>query len=276
RIRTKNFDGTPRPNVKVSVESTAASTENIRLIAGKKAQFAIAMPDGVYFGYHGGREFKDKKYPNLRAVLGGHSSPMHFLVKSNSGIKSFADLKGKRVALSAPGSTAMFMAESTLEAYGLTKQDYKQLLMSYKEQIDALRDGAIDMACIFAGAPVSSVMDLCTTHEITFFDVGPEEMKKILKVHPYCKEYVIKAGTYRGQNREIKTFATLSILITYAELEEALVYAVSKAILEHTAELKEVHPQAGEYNVTNTGMGMPIPLHPGAARYLQEKGILKE
>ncbi len=144
------------PNVKVSVESTAASTENIRLIAGKKVQLAIVMPDGAYFGYHGGREFKDTKYPNLRSVMAGHTSPMHFMVRSNSGIKSLADLRGKRVALSAPGSTAVFMAESALEAYGLTRKDYKPMLLSYAEQADALRDGTIDMACIFAGAPASA------------------------------------------------------------------------------------------------------------------------
>ena len=71
------------PNVKVSVESTAASTENVRLVAGKKVHFAIVMPDGAYFGYHGGREFKNVKYPNLRSVMAGHTSPMHFMVRSN-------------------------------------------------------------------------------------------------------------------------------------------------------------------------------------------------
>lgn len=264
------------PGLKVSVESTAATTENVRLIAGKKVQFAIAMPDGAYFGYHGGREFKETKYPNLRAVMAGHSSPMHFMVRSNSGIRSLRDLKGRRVALSAPGSTAVFMAESTLEAYGLSKQDYKPLLLSYAEQANALRDGAIDMACIFAGAPASAALDLCTTHDITFLSVGPEEMKKVLKAHPYCKEFVIKGGTYRGQTDDIKTFATLSILITYAELGEDLVYEVSKAILEHSAELRSVHPQAAEYNFENTARGMPIPLHPGAAKYLTEKGVIKK
>ncbi len=264
------------PNVKVSVESTAASTENIRLIAGKKVQFAIVMPDGAYFGYHGGREFKDAKYPNLRSVMAGHTSPMHFMVRSNSGIKSLADLKGKRVALSAPGSTAKFMAESTLEAYGLTSKDYKPMLLSYAEQADALRDGAIDMACIFAGAPASAAMDLSTTHDITFLNVAPAELQKVLKEHPYCKEVVIKAGTYRGQNEDVKTFATSSILITYAELESELVYAVAKAILEHTPELKEVHPQGAEYDLADAAEGVAIPLHPGAEKYLMEKGVFKK
>lgn len=264
------------PNVKVSVESTAASTENIRLIAGKKVQFAIVMPDGAYFGYYGGREFKDAKYPNLRSVMAGHTSPMHFMVRSNSGIKSLADLKGKRVALSAPGSTAVFMAESTLEAYGLPKKDYKPMLLSYSEQANALRDGAIDMACVFAGAPASAALDLCTTQDITFLSVGLEELKKVLKIHPYCKEFVIKAGTYKGQNANVKTFATSSILITYAELEPELVYAVARAIMEHTPELKEVHPQGAEYDLADAAEGVAIPLHPGAAKYLTERGVLKK
>jgi len=264
------------PNIKVAVESTAATTENVRLVAAKKVQFAIAMPDGAYFGYHGGREYKEAKYPNLRSVMAGHTSPMHFLVKSTSGIKSLGDLKGKRVALSAPGSTAVFMAESTLEAYGLAKKDYKPMLLSYAEQANALRDGAIDMACIFAGAPNSTALDLCSTHEITFLGVGPEEIKKVLKVHPYCKEFVIKAGTYKRQNQDVKTFATSSILITYAEMDPQLVYAVAKAIMENTPELKEVHPQGAEYDLADAAEGVAIPLHPGAAKYLTEKGVLKK
>lgn len=264
------------PNVRVSVESTAATTENVRLIAAKKVQFAIAMPDGVYFGYHGGREFKDTKYPNLRSVMAGHSSPMHFIVRSDSGIKSLADLRGKRVALSAPGSTAVFMAESALEAYGLRRADYKPMLLSYAEQASALRDGTIDMACIFAGAPAASALDLSTTHDITFLHVGTEELKKVLKDHPYCKEFVIKAGTYKGQNADVKTFATSSILITYAELEPELVYAVTKAILDNTPELKAIHPQGAEYDLADAAIGVAIPLHPGAERYLIEKGVLKK
>jgi TRAP transporter TAXI family solute receptor len=168
------------------------------------------------------------------------------------------------------------MAESALEAYGLTKKDYKPILLSYAEQADALRDGVIDMACIFAGAPASAALDLCTTHDITFFSLGQEELKKVLKVHPYCKEFVIKAGTYKGQNADVKTFATSSILITYAELEAQLVYDVARAIMEHTPELKEVHPQGAEYDLADAAEGVAIPLHPGAAKFLAEKGVLKK
>jgi TRAP transporter TAXI family solute receptor len=264
------------PNVRVSVESTAATIENVRLIAAKKVQFAIVMPDGAYFGYHGGREFKDAKYPNLRSVLAGHASPMHFMVRSNSGIKSWADLKGKRIAIAPPGSAARFLAESTLEAYGLTNKDYKPMFLSHTEQSDALRDGTIDMSCIFAGSPVAAVVDLSMTHDITFLHVGPEELKKVLQVHPYCTEFVIKAGTYKGQKTDVKTFATPSIIITHADVEPELVYAFTKAILEHTPELKEIHPSGAEFDLEDAATGVAIPLHPGAAKYLVEKGVLKK
>ena len=87
------------------------------------------MPDGAYFGYNGGREFKDAKYPNLRSVMAGHTSPMHFMVRSNSGIKSFADLKGKRVALCRSREARAYSCRNLLSKLtDLTKKDYKPLL----------------------------------------------------------------------------------------------------------------------------------------------------
>ena len=264
------------PGIKVSVESTAASTENCRLIAAKKVQFAIVMPDGAYFGYKGGREFGDTKYPNIRGVMAGHTSTMHFMVRSKSGIKSFADLKGKKVALSAPGSPSMYIAEAALEAYGLPKKDYKPTLLSYSEQANALGDDVIDMACIFAGVPASSALDISTTHDVTFLSMGTEEIKKVVAKHPYWTQGIIKAGTYKGQAADILTLSSPAMLITHDEVEADLVYTVTKAILEHTAELKAVHPQGAEWDLADAVEGVAIPFHPGAERFLKEKGVLKK
>jgi TRAP transporter TAXI family solute receptor len=264
------------PEAKVSVESTAASTENCRLVASKQVKFAIVMPDSAYFAYNSGREFGDKKYPNIRGVMAGHTSTMHFIVRSNSGIKSMADLKGKKVALAAPGSPSAFIAEAALEAYGLTKKDYKPTLLTYTEQADALRDNTIDMACIFAGVPAAAAMDISSTHEVTYLGVGPEEMKKVVKKHPYWTAGVIKAGTYKGQSAAVPTFDSPAMLITTEDLDTDLVYAVTKAILDHTPELKAIHPQGAEWDLADATEGVAIPFHPGAAKYLKEKGVLKK
>jgi uncharacterized protein len=264
------------PDVKVSVESTAASTENCRLVAAKKVKFAIVMPDSAFFAYNGGREFGDKKYPNIRGVMAGHTSTMHFIVRSKSGIKSLADLKGKKVALAAPGSPSAFIAEAALEAYGLTKKDYKPTLLTYAEQADALRDDTIDMACIFAGVPASSALDISTTHDVTFLGVGKEEMNKVIQKHPYWTAGVIKAGTYKKQTTDIPTFNSPAMLITSDDVEADVVYAVAKAIMDHTPELKAIHPQGAEWDLADAAEGVAIPFHPGAAKFLMEKGILKK
>lgn len=264
------------PDVKVSVESTAASTENCRLVAGKKVQFAIVMPDGAYFAFKGGREFGDTKYPNIRGVMAGHTSTMHFMVRSKSAIKSLADLKGKKVALSAPGSPSMYIAEAALEVYGLSKKDYKPTLLTYSEQVNALRDETIDMACVFAGVPASSALDITATHDITFLSMGKEEIKKVTTKHPYWTGGIIKAGTYRGQNTEVLTLTSPAMLITHDEVDTDLVYAVAKAIMEHTSELKAVHPQGAEWDLTDAAEGVAIPFHPGAEKFLKEKGVLKK
>ena len=264
------------PDIKVSVESTAASTENCRLVAAKKVQFAIVMPDGAYFAFKGGREFGEKKYPNIRGVMAGHTSTMHFMVRAKSGIKSLADLKGKKVALSAPGSPSMYIAEAALEAYGLPKKDYKPTLLTYSEQASALRDDTIDMACVFAGVPASSALDVSSTHDITFLGMGQAEVKGVIAKHPYWTAGVIKAATYRGQGAEVLTLCSPAMLITHDEVEADLVYAVTKAILEHTPELKAVHPQGAEWDLADAIEGVAIPFHPGAERFLKEKGVLKK
>lgn len=264
------------PEIKVSVESTAASTENCRLVASKQVKFAIVMPDSAFFAYNGGREFGEKKYPNIRGVMAGHTSTMHFMVRSKSGIKSFVDLKGKRIALAAPGSPSAFIAEAALEAYGLTKKDYKPTLLTYAEQADALRDNTIDMACIFAGVPASSALDISTTHDVTFLSVGKEEMKKVIQKHPYWTAGLIKAGTYKGQTMDIPTFDSPAMLITSDDVEADIVYAITKAILDHTPELKAIHPQGAEWDLADAVEGVAIPFHPGAVKFLTEKGVLKK
>ena len=264
------------PEAKVSVESTAASTENCRRLASRQVKFAIVMPDSAYFAYNSGREFGDKKYPNIRGVMAGHTSTMHFIVRSNSGIKSLADLKGKKVALAAPGSPSAFIAEAALEAYGLTKKDYKPTLLTYAEQADALRDNTIDMACIFAGVPASAAMDISSTHEVTYLGVGPEEMKKVIKKHPYWTAGAIKAGTYKGQNAAVPTFDSPAMLVTTEDVDADLVYAVAKAIMDHTPELTAIHPQGAEWDLADAVEGVAIPFHPGAVKYLKEKGVLKK
>ncbi|MDR7868654.1 MAG: TAXI family TRAP transporter solute-binding subunit [Sporomusaceae bacterium] len=264
------------PGSKLVVQSTAASTENTRLVGTKKVDFAIGMPDSAYFGMRGEREFKGKeKYENLRAVIAGHTSILQGFVMEKSDIKSIADLKGKKVALSAPSSPSMYVAMAALEAYGLKEGDYKPVLMTYAEMADAVKSGAIDCGFVFAGAPTSSLLDLTTTSGVRVLGMEEDKATEILKKYPYFSKGIIKANTYKGQTADLWELTAPAILITHTEVSDEVVYNITKTILEHTKELGDVHPAGLEWDLSDADKGVGIPLHPGAIKYLKEKGIVK-
>lgn len=264
------------PNTKLVVQATAASIENIRLVGTKKVDFAITMPDSAYYSMKGEREFTGKeKFDNLRAVMAGHISILQGFVLEKSGIKQISDLKGKKVALSAPSSPAIYVAKAALEAYGLKDGDYKPVLLSYAEQIEAIKDGAIDAGFIYAGTPTSSLMDLSSTSAIRVLPLEESRLNESVKKYPYFTKAKIKAGTYKGQSEDIWTLAGPAILITRADVKDEVVYNITKAIIEHTKELEAIHPAGLEWDLSDAVEGTAIPLHPGAEKYLKEKGIIK-
>lgn len=264
------------PGYKLVVQATAASIENIHLVAGKKVDFAIVMPDSAYFATIGDREFKGKaKYGNLRAVIAGHASLLQGAALQSSGIKGFGDLKGKKVALSAPGSPSKFVTIAALEAYGLNPGDYKDAYLTYAEMVEALKAGTIDASMVFAGIPTSSMVDLFATAKINLLPVEEDKFGFINKNYPYFTRAVIPARTYSGQDKPLTTLAAPSILITHSEVSEEVVYLITKTILDHTDELAKIHPAGAEWNLEGATGGIAIPFHRGAEKFLKEKGKLK-
>ena len=264
------------PGYKLVVQSTGASIENVHLVANKKVDFAIVMPDAAYFAFTGGREFKGKaKYPNLRAVMAGHASLLQGAALVSSKIKSFADLKGKKVALSAPGSPSKFVSMAALAAYGLKDGDYKATYLTYSEMVQAVKDGTIDASMVFAGVPTSSMLDLSTTEKINFLAVEPSKYAFIKKEFPYYAKATIKAKTYSGQEQAVSTLSAPAVLITHDGVPAEAVYGMIKTILEHTDELAKIHKAGAAWNLEDATEGIAIPFHAGADKYLKEKGKLK-
>lgn len=264
------------PNTKLVVQATAASVENVRLVGSKKVDFAITMPDSAYFATKGEREFAgEKPYGNLRAIGAGHVSPLQPFVLEKSGIRQISDLKGKKVALSAPASPAIYAAKVVLQAYGLTDNDYTPILLSYAEQVEAIKDGTIDAGFIFAGAPTSSLMDLASTASIRILPIDEPKLNEIVKNNTYYTKAKINAGTYSGQNEDIWALGVVSFLMTREDIDEQVVYNITKAIFDHSKELGEIHPAGLEWNLEDATEGIGLQLHPGAEKYYKEKGKIK-
>jgi len=264
------------PGYKLVVQSTGASIENIHLVAKKKVDFAIVMSDPAYFAYTGEREFKGKaKYPNLRAIMAGHTSLWQPAALKSSGIKSIADLKGKKVALSAPGSPSKFGAIAAMEAYGVMPGDYKDIYLTYAEMVQALKDGTIDASWVCAGIPTSSMLDLTSSAKINFLSIDADKFPYIKKKHPYYGKTAIPANTYSNQEQLVPAISTAGTLITNSDLPEETIYLITKTILEHTNELGEIHKAGYLWKLDSATEGVAIPFHPGAEKFLKEKGKLQ-
>lgn len=272
QIVEKNMDGT-----KMIVESTAASTENIRLVGQKQITMAFNMPDSAYFAIAGGREFEEskEKYDNIKGILAGHASVVQAFVSANSDIQSFADLKGKKVALSAPSSPSMYVAMAVLESYGLKEGDYEPYFMSYNEMAEGVRNGSIDCGFGFGGVPIAAALDLTSSYNTRILGMEQEKIDIALKNYSYFSSDVIPAGTYKGQDEELLALSAPAILITHDDVSEDTIYNFTKTIWENIEELRKIHPAVDEWVLEDAVEGIGIPLHPGAEKYYKEVGIIK-
>jgi TRAP transporter TAXI family solute receptor len=263
------------PNVRATPEVTGGSQENVRLVAGKRVLLGLTTPDVAFYAFKGGRAFKEP-LEGLRAVLAGHTNIQQIMVLEKSPIKSVAELRGRRVSIGQPGSASEVIATIILEAFGLRRgQDYKPEFLTFSEATSALKDGTVDAITLGSALPTPAIIDLTTTHNVRFLPLPAEVGEKIVREHPYYSFGVIKAGTYRGLSQDVPALALGTVLVTHKDADEALVYQMTKAILEHTAEIAEVHPVGKEWTPENAVKGIAIPYHPGAARYLKEKGVLR-
>ena len=263
------------PNTEATAEVTTASVDNVKLLHGNRVGLAFSLPDTAWDGYSGViKGLPDKA--NIRALMALYSNFMHIVAADGSGIKSVADLKGKRVSTGAPGSGVEVKGLRVLEAYGLTPKDLKsQERLGAGESAGALKDRKIDAFFWDGGLPTGAILDLAATPgiKIQMIPHGDAIPKMVAKYGPLYFTSNIPKGTYKGIDEDTPVAAATNLLIANAKLDEDLAYQITKLLLEHTADLVAVHKAASEMTVKNAIVGSPIPFHPGALRYYKEKGI---
>jgi TRAP transporter TAXI family solute receptor len=236
---------------------------------------ALCLPDTAWDGYSGQMKgFKEKA--NIRSLMALYSNFMHFVANADAGIKSIADLKGKRVSTGAPGSGTEVKGLRVMEAYGLTPKDLKtQDRLGVGESAGALKDRKLDAFIWDGGLPTAAVLDLAATPgiKINIVPHGDAVPKMVAKYGPLYFVNNIPKGVYKGIDEDVSVAAATNLLIVNEKMDEKLAYQITKLLLEHTADLVAVHKAATEISLKNAVLGSPLPFHPGALRYYKEKGV---
>jgi TRAP transporter TAXI family solute receptor len=263
------------PNTEATAEVTTASVDNVKLLHANRIAMALCLPDTAWDGYSGQMKgFKEKA--NIRTLMALYSNFMHFVAADGAGIKSIADLKGKRVSTGSPGSGTEVKGLRVMEAYGLTAKDLKsQDRLGVGESAGALKDRKLDAFIWDGGLPTAAVLDLAATPgiKINLIPHGDAVPKMVAKYGPLYFASNIPKGTYKGIDIDIPVAAATNLLIVNEKMDENLAYQITKLFLEHTADLVAVHKAAAEISLKNAVVGSPIPFHPGALRYYKEKGV---
>lgn len=264
------------PDVSANIEITGGSSENILLARNKNVELAMTASDVLALALEGKGSFEGKKIDKdeLRGVMGGHMTTLQVYVVKDGNIKSYKDLKGKKIAVGPAGSVAGDAMKAIMDAYGYEiNKDWKPEYLSHGDGAEALTDGNVDAVCIMSTLPASPVATAAASKSIRLLDLDKEQFDKIMTDCPYY----IPANIYSGQDTPVNyTFGSASILITYRDMPEEDIYNMAKALFENNDVLVASYPQCNEWNLENATRGLDglIEMHPGVVKYLKEKGVL--
>ena len=258
---------------KVTALVGAGSKGNVNKLQDKEAELAFCQSDVMAYAYDGTNLFeKEGKVTNF-SVLGALYIETVQLVAVNPDIKSVTDLKGKSVSVGAAGSGVYFNALDVLAAYDMKLEDIKPTYQSFGDSANDLKDGKIDAAFIVAGAPTTAVVDLATTNKNTHLvSFDEEHLNKLLAASPYYTKSVIKGGTYSTIAEDVVTVGVGAVVLVRDDIDEEVVYKLTKDIFEDPGKLVDSHAKYGEVSIEYGSSMTSVPYHKGAAKYFAEKG----
>ncbi len=265
--------GKALPGARVTVQATKASVENLNLLQAGRGELAFTLGDSLTQAWEGVEEAGYKApLRKLRTMAAIYPNYIQIVATADSGIKTLADLKGKRVSVGAPKSGTELNARAIFKAAGLGYSDMKVQYLPFGESVELMKNKQLDATLQSAGLGVSSLRDLATGDDIVIVAISPEVIAKTGD-SAYIAS-VVPANTYRGQTADVPTAAVRNFLVTHEGVPAEVVYNMTKAMFANMPDLLAAHSAAREIQPEQAAKS-PIPLHPGAEKYYREAGLLK-
>ena len=261
-----------------TAQASNGSVANVNAVAGGAMESGFSQSDVATWAYTGTGVYEGKpKVADLRMIANLYPESIHLVVKKGSGIKSVADLKGKRVALDEPGSGTLVNARTVLAAYGVKESDIKPEYIKPNQAGDKLKDGALDAFFFVGGAPAGAIAELASSGAgIELVPLAGPQAEALRKSNPYLAVDTIPTGTYKDVPA-VQTMAMGAQWVTSAKADTETVYQITKALYSKAAQdaLAAGHAKGKFITKENAVKGVGIPFHPGAEKFYKEAGVLK-
>ncbi len=263
------------PGARTSVQATKASAENLNLLQAGRGEIAFTLGDSLSDAWKGDAEAGFKAPLNkLRGVAGIYPNYIQIVAAADAGIRTLADLKGKRISVGAPKSGTELNARAVLKAAGLSYKDFAKVeYLPFGESVELMKNRQLDVTLQSAGLGVASLRDLATAVKIVVVPVPADVVAKV--GDPAYQPGTIPAKTYEGQNEDVATVAIQNFLVTHEGVPTETVYAMTKSMFDNLDQMVAAHAAAKAISKEKAAQNMPLPLHPGAEKYYREAGLLK-
>lgn len=260
---------------KTSVQATKASVENLNLLQAGRGELALALGDSVADAWNGVEDAGFKApLKKLRAIGSTYPNYIQIVASKESGIKTLADLKGKRISVGAPKSGTELNARAIFKAAGLSYEDMGKVeFLPYAESVELIKNRQLDATLQSSGLGMAAIRDLAATMPISFVAIPQDVVGKI--DNAAYQVAVIPAKTYDGQNEDVPTVAIQNILVSHEGVSDDVAYKMTKLMFDNLDRLATSHSAAKDIKLESATQNLPIPLHPGAERFYKEAGVLK-
>jgi len=254
----------------LSARTSEGTTDNLRSIDQGLVESGFADGDVIAAAATGQGVFR-RPARHLRVIAGLFAEQTHLVASAGSNIQSVADLGGKRVLMGPPNSGALMRARAIFSAYRVRARE----VISNENAAQMLKDGKIDAYFAVAGVPLDSIRDLLAHHAAHLVPIDGEGRDRLIKAMPQLFAASIAADAYPGM-AEVQTVATRAYWVTRDTESDALIYGIARALFNpaNRDALAASHPSARDIMLDSAAVHPPAQLHPGAARFYREKGML--
>jgi TRAP transporter TAXI family solute receptor len=260
------------PSLSVECRNTKGSIENVPLLEAGAVDLGLVQGEVAIDAFASPSQPKS----GLKIIAATYSTAGMFVVRGDSPTRSITDLKGKPVAFGARGSGLVILARYVLDGLGLdTERDFRAIYLDRAGDGPAMvLDGRA--AALWGGGVGWPGFASVARHGGRFIAPDPAEAAQIRTKHAFLKPLTVPAGSYPGQDRAIASVGSWSFILCRPDLSDDTGYRLARALHQGAALLGAKLDQAKETTAANTAAAAPDPalLHPGAARYLREIGVL--
>ena len=262
-------------NVKATTQVTKTSAENLTSLQAGRGELAFTLGDVLSDAWRGNEDAGFKMpLTRLRGVSATYDNYIHVVARAEAGIRTVADLKGKRVSVGAARSSIELNARAIFKAAGMSYKDLAKVeYLPFGESVELLKDRQLDATLVSASAGAAAVRDVAAAVKIVLVPIPADVVARMGGA--VYQPGAIAANTYQGQTAEVATAAIPNFLVTQADVPDELVYQMTRSLYDNLDKLTAASNAAKAIKRENAIKGMPVPLHPGAEKYYREVGVVK-